>query len=482
MTQSRALVYARSHRSRFLTELMNFVRFPSVSGQPKQAGNVSRCAAWLGNHLKKVGMQKVKVVPTRRHPVVYAEWRQAPGLPTALIYGHYDVQPPDPISEWVSPPFAPMVRENNLYGRGACDDKGQLFTHIKAIECYLRVAGRLPINVKCLFEGEEEIGSPHLTGFVERNRRTLAAQFAVMSDTRMLGPGRPSLTYSIRGQLGLEIEVRGPGHDLHSGNFGGAVHDPLQALCEIIAQLHDKNGRVAIPGFYNRVRRWTKNERSYMERNGPPDKQILRDAETESGWGEHGYSLYERVTVRPSLTVNGISGGYEGVGGKAIIPSRALAKISFRLVPDQDPQEVEMLFRRHIARITPATVKSAVRTNQSAKPAVIDRRHPALHAAAAAYGKAFGVRPVFLRSGGSIPVVSTFQRVLSIPTVLMGFALPDDRIHAPNEKFHLPNFYRGIETAIWFLWEISRQKMGQERLPALTPSRSNRWKSVGYGD
>jgi acetylornithine deacetylase/succinyl-diaminopimelate desuccinylase-like protein len=218
-----------------------------------------------------------------------------------------------------------------------------------------------------------------------------------------------------------------------------------------------------------------------MERNGPADQQILRDAETEAAWGERGYSLYERVTVRPSLTINGMSGGYEGVGGKAIIPSRALAKISFRLVPDQDPQEIEILFRRHIARITPSTVKSIVRTNQSAKAAVIDRRHPALHAAAAAYRKAFGALPVFLRSGGSIPVVSTFQRLLSIPTVLMGFALPDDRIHAPNEKFHLPNFYQGIETGIWFLWEISCQKMGQERLPALSPSRSNRWKSVGYG-
>jgi acetylornithine deacetylase/succinyl-diaminopimelate desuccinylase-like protein len=480
MIPARALVYARSHRSRFLADLMEFVRFPSVSAQPKHAGDIRRCSAWLGNHLKKVGLQKVKVVRTHRHPVVYAEWLHAPSLPTVLIYGHYDVQPPDPLSEWASPPFEPTVRGNNLYGRGACDDKGQLFTHVKAIEGFLHATGRLPVNVKCLFEGEEEIGSPHLTDFVERNRRALGAQLAVMSDTRMLGPSRPSLTYSVRGQLGLEIEVRGPHHDLHSGNFGGAVHDPLQALCEIIAQLHDKNGRVAIPGFYNRVRRWTENERDYMERNGPADKQILRDAETEAGWGERGYSLYERVTVRPSLTINGISGGYEGVGGKAIIPSRALAKLSFRLVPDQDPREIEMIFRRHISRITPSTVKSIVRTNQLAKPAVIDRHHPALHAAAVAYCKAFGASPVFLRSGGSIPVVSTFQRVLSIPTVLMGFALPDDRIHAPNEKFHLPNFYKGVETSIWFLWEIAQQIMGKKRTPALCTRWSNGWKPGNY--
>jgi acetylornithine deacetylase/succinyl-diaminopimelate desuccinylase-like protein len=466
MTAARAIAYARSHQSQFLGDLMDFVRFPSVSVQPKHADDVKQCATWLENHLKKVGLQKVKAVPTRRHPVVYAEWLCAPGLPTVLIYGHYDVQPPEPIAEWTTPPFQPTIRNNNLYGRGACDDKGQLFTHIKTIECYIHAAGRLPVNVKCLFDGEEEIGSPHLTDFIERNRRALAANFAVMSDTRMLGRNRPSLTYSLRGQLALEIEVRGPQHDLHSGNFGGAVHDPLQALCEIIAQLHDKNGRVAIPGFYNRVRRATESERDFMQRNGPRDREILRDAETETGWGERGYSLYERVTLRPSLTINGISGGYEGVGGKAVIPSRALAKLSFRLVPDQDPHDIEVLFRRHVARIAPPTVKCIVRTNQFAKPAVIDRRHPALHAAAVAYRKAFGTMPVFLRSGGSIAVVSTFWRVFAIPTVLMGFALPDDRMHAPNENFHLPNFYKGIETGIWFLWEICRKSSG-EKTPAL---------------
>ena len=452
---------------------MDFVRFPSVSAQPKHADDMKRCAAWLGKHLKKVGLEKVNVVPTQRHPVVYAEWLHAPGMPTVIIYGHYDVQPPDPLSEWASPPFEPTVRGDNLYGRGACDDKGQLFTHVKAIEGFLHVTGRLPVNVKCLFEGEEEIGSPHLTDFIERNRRALRAHFAVMSDTRMLGRNRPSLTYSLRGQLGLDIEVRGPRHDLHSGNFGGAVHNPLQALCEIVAQFHDKRGRVAILGFYDRVRHLNEIERAYMRRYGPPDKQILLDAETTVGWGEPGYSLYERVTVRPSLTINGIRGGYEGVGGKAIIPSRALAKISFRLVPDQDPHEIEILFRRYLARITPPTVKSIVRTNQLANPAVIDRREPALLAAAIAYRKAFGTNPVFLRSGGSIPVVSTFKRVLVIPTVLMGFALPDDHTHAPNEKFHLPNFYKGIEASIWFLWEISRKAKGRENLPAPCIQRVN---------
>ena len=446
---------------------MDFVRFPSVSVQPRYADDVKCCSAWLGNHLKKVGLQKVKVLPTERHPVVYAEWLHAPALPTVLIYGHYDVQPPEPIAEWTSPPFQPTIRGTNLYGRGAADDKGQLFTHVKAIEGYLRPKGRLPINVKCLFEGEEEIGSPHLKDFIRRNRRALAAQVAVISDAPMLGVNRPSLTYSVRGQLALELELRGPGHDLHSGNFGGAVHDPLQALCEVVAQLHDRNGRVAIPGFYDRVRRYSEAERDYMRRNGPTNEQILRDAETETGWGERGYSLYERVAVRPSLTINGISGGYEGAGGKGVIPSRALAKLSFRLVPNQDPREIEVLFRRHIAGITPQTVRSIVRTNQSANPAVVGRRHPMLRSAAVAYRKAFGRTPVFTRMGGSLPVVSMFQSELAIPTVLMGFALPDDRVHAPNEKFHLPNFYRGIETSIWFLWEISRQFRHNKHTPAL---------------
>jgi acetylornithine deacetylase/succinyl-diaminopimelate desuccinylase-like protein len=467
MTPFQAITYARSHRSRFLADLMDFVRFPSVSVQPKHAEDVKRCAAWLGNHLKKVGLERVKVMPTQRHPVVYAEWLHAPDLPTLLIYGHYDVQPPDPLAEWTSPPFHPTIRGNNLYGRGASDDKGQLFTHVKAIAGYLHLMGRLPINVKCLFEGEEEIGSPHLTGFIRRNRQALAAHVAVISDSPMLGMDRPSLTYSVRGQLGLELELRGPGHDLHSGNFGGAIHDPLQALCEIVAQLHDINGRVAIPGFYDRVRHCSETELDYMRRHGPRNEQILRDAEAETGWGERGYSLYERVAVRPSLTINGISGGYEGAGGTAVIPSRALAKLSFRLVPDQEPREIEVLFRQHIARITPHTVRSIVRTNQAASPAIIDRRHPTLRSAAVAYRKAFGRSPVFTRMGGSLPVVSMFQSELAIPTVLMGFALPDDRVHAPNENFHLPNFYKGIETSIWFLWEISRRFRHNKHVPAL---------------
>jgi acetylornithine deacetylase/succinyl-diaminopimelate desuccinylase-like protein len=446
-----ALTYARTQQRRFLAELQGFVRFPSVSAQPQHATNIKKCAAWLAEHLRQIGLQTVKLVPTPRHPLVYAEWRKAPSKPTLLIYGHYDVQPPDPLSEWQSPPFEPIVRGDNLYGRGASDDKGQLFAHVKALESYFRTADRLPVNVKCVFEGEEEIGSPNLSAFLSRNRRRLVADVAVVSDTRMPAPDRPAITYSLRGGLGLDLELRGPDHDLHSGGFGGAVHNPLQALCELVARLHDANGRVAIPGFYESVRPVDSAERAYLARVGPTREQLLRDAGVETGWGERDYSLYERTALRPALTINGLGGGYQGPGSKAVIPALAWAKLSFRLVPDQDPRRIDRLFRQHLARIVPPTARVAVRTRLMAKPALLDRDHPAMRAGAAAYQRGFGVAPVFLRSGGTIPIVNAFQEVLGIPTVLMGFALPDDRMHAPNEKFHLPNFFRGIATCVHFL-------------------------------
>ena len=476
MAPLRALAYAHQHRPRFLAELKDFVRFPTISSQPGHSADLKKCATWLANHLRRIGLESVRVIPTRGHPIVHAAWQRAQGCPTVLVYGHYDVLPPDPIEEWRTPPFQPAVRGENLYGRGACDDKGQLFTHIKALESYLMSEHTLPVNVKCLFEGEEEVDSPNLAPFVAKNKHALGANAAVMSDTRMLAPNRPAISYAERGTLRLELEVRGPQQDLHSGNFGGAVHNPLQALCEMIAGLHDAGGRIAIPGFYEDVRTWSNKERDYMARTGPRDAEILKDARVEKGWGEQGYSLYERTTVRPALTVNGIVGGYQGSGVKAVIPSRALAKLSFRLVPDQDPQKVARLFSDHLARISPPAVKSTVRVLSSAKPAILKRDHPAMRAAAFAYRKGFGSSPVFLRSGGAIPVLSTFQDVLGIPTVLMGFGLPDDRIHAPNEKFHLPNFYNGITTSIWFLAAAGAKLQG-----AQTRLVQDDW-SMAYGD
>jgi acetylornithine deacetylase/succinyl-diaminopimelate desuccinylase-like protein len=453
---SSCFAYARSQRDRFVSELQEFVRFPSVSAQPARAKDVRNCAAWLAAQLRKVGLERVQLIPTRGHPIVYGEWLRAPGRPTVLIYGHYDVQPADPIEEWQSPPFEPVVRDNHLFGRGASDDKGQMFTHVKAVECLLRSAGSLPANVKCLFEGEEEIGSTNLPAFIKKHRNALAADTAVLSDTRMLSPDRPVITESLRGALSVELELRGPSHDLHSGNFGGSIHNPLQALSEIIAKLHDSNGRVAIPGFYERVRQLSPEERDYMARIGPTDGEILREAGAERAWGERGYTLYERTTVRPALTINGITGGYQGPGVKAVIPARASAKLNFRLAPEQDPHEIDRVFRAHLARIAPPTVRIAIKTHLAAQPAVVDRTHPAVSAAMEAYRKGFGHLPVFLRSGGSIPVVNLFQGILAIPTVLMGFASPDDSLHAPNEKFYLPNFFNGISTSIHFLIELAR--------------------------
>jgi acetylornithine deacetylase/succinyl-diaminopimelate desuccinylase-like protein len=467
MSPARALEYAEAHGQRFLAELKEFIRFPTISAHPQRAGAIRQCAAWLANHLRRIGMNNVNLIPTHGHPVVYADYcrrdggrsneglmhlaRTAARCRTVLIYGHYDVQPVDPLREWHSPPFEPMVRGEDLYGRGACDDKGQMFAHVKALESYLKSHSGLPVNVKCLFEGEEEVGSPNLIPFVRRNQRALAADVAVASDTHMLGPDQPAISYAERGSLNLELEIRGPKQDLHSGNFGGAVHNPLQALCEIIGKLHGSGGRIAIPHFYDRVRRWSESERLRMARIGPSDEDILRQAGVAEGWGEDAYTLYERTTVRPSLSVTGIVGGYQGPGVKRIIPGRALGKINFRLVPDQDPREIDLLFREYIARVTPPSVRATIRTHSRAKPVVMDPSHQAMRAAALAYRHAFGFSPVFLRSGGTIPVVSTFREVLGMPTVLMGFALPDDRIHAPNEKFHLPNFYRGIDTSLWFL-------------------------------
>lgn len=474
MNPKRALAYARAHRTKFVAELKSFLRFPSVSSQPERAGDVGRCATWLARHLKSIGLDNVRIVPTRGNPIVYASSLRAAGRPTLIIYGHYDVLPGEPLREWRTPPFTPTLKGDNLHARGASDDKGQLFSHVKALESYLKTAHRLPVNVKCIFEGEEEIGSPHLTSFIARNKRALRADAAVISDTRMLAPDRPAISYAQRGGLRAELEIEGPTHELHSGNFGGAVHNPLQALCEMIARLHDADGRVAIPGFYNDVPRWSEEERAFMARTGPTDEQILSEAKVERGWGESGFSLYERTTIRPALTLNGIVGGYQGSGGKSIIPARAVAKLSFRLVPNQNPQKIALLFRNHIERITPPAVRSSVRTSSPIEAALVNRNHSALRIAASAYKQGFGAPPVFLRSGGSIPVVNTFQKVLGIPAVLMGFGLPDDHIHAPNEKFHLPNFYNAIATSIWYL-ALAAKLRGPQSVYERTPTHNHRW-------
>jgi len=455
-TTGNVTAFVLRNQPRFTSELQAFVRIASVSGDPARRSDVKRCGGWLASQLRGAGLQRVRVVPTKQHPIVFGEWTGAAGKPTVLVYGHYDVQPAEPVREWTYPPFGAEIRDGFLHGRGASDDKGQLFTHVKAIESLLKQVRRLPVNVKCLFEGEEEIGSTNLVPFLERNRRALRADAAVMSDTRMVDPSQPALTYALRGQLAVELSVQGQRHDLHSGNFGGAVHDPLQVICEIVARLHDREGRIAIPRFYDRVRRWSESERNYLARTGPSDEAVLHEAGATEQWGERGYSVYERLTLRPSLAVTGIYGGHTGVGPKAVIPRQAVAKMSFRLVPDQDPAEIERMVRAFISRIAPPTVHVTMKTHIRSRPALIDRQHPAMRAAAKAFRGVFGRDPQWVRSGGSIPVVSEFKRVLGIPTVLMGFASPGDSLHGPNERFSLKNFQRGILTSARFLEELGR--------------------------
>lgn len=444
---SAAHAYATRTRCRALAELAQFVAIPSVSSERVHGADVARAARWLAGRLRAAGLPEVALVPVPGPPLVVGAWRRRPGAPTVLIYGHYDVQPAGPSTAWRSPPFQPTVRNGALYGRGASDDKGQLYTHVKALEAYLQGAGELPCNVVCLFEGEEEIGSPHLRPAL-RLINKLRPDLAVVSDTRMLAPGRPALTYALRGKLVLHVTVQGPGHALHAGAFGGAVHNPLHALCDLLAGLHDARGHLRIPDFYREVLQVPPAERAALAKSGPSDAVLRHDAEIEQGWGEPGYSLYERTALLPSLSITSMGGG---VGEGDSIPARATARLVFRLVPDQEPEPIAQRVIGYLRQQTPPTVRLQVRLGQHTRPVLLPRDHPALRAAAQAYQAGFGVPPVLLRSGGTIPVVSMLQSEMGIPTVLMGYALPGDAMHGPNEKMDLNNFYRGIATNIAFL-------------------------------
>ncbi|GAA4435682.1 dipeptidase [Pontibacter saemangeumensis] len=458
-----ALSYASANFAESVQDLASFIRFESIGTDTKYKRQTAACAGWLAKHLKQIGLEHVQVFATKNHPVVYADWIRYPSKPTLILYGHYDVQPVEPIQEWVRAPFKPIVSGNYIYGRGASDDKGQLLAHVKALEAFLKTQRQLPVNVKCVFEGEEEMGSPNLQNFLHTHRDLLKADVAVLSDMAIMAKDKPSLTYALRGSLSVELEVRGQGVDLHSGNFGGAVHNPLQVLCELLAKLHDASGKIAIPGFYASVKDYEQQERAYMARYGPTDKEILQNARAAKGWGEEEFTAYERTTIRPSLSINGIVGGYQGQGVKSVIPSKASAKLNFRIVPNQDPYVVEKLFRQYIKKLTPATVTTHVHANLHARSYEIGVRHPVLQAGKLAYARGFGVAPVLTRIGGTIPVLSLFEEELNIPSVLLGFGLPDDRIHAPNERFYLPNFLKGIHTCIWFMAALSKYKLSAKK-------------------
>jgi len=448
----KALEYTQANRGKFLAELKEFLSIASVSTQPEHKPDIGYAATWLRDRLLIAGFPKVDIMPTPGHPVVYAEWLAAgDDAPTILIYGHYDVQPPDPLEEWNTPPFEPTIVGDDIFARGAADDKGQLYVHVKAMEAFKKTAGAPPVNVKCIFEGEEECGSPNLEPFVRENVDLLTADVAVISDTHILGKDQPSIVYALRGLAYVEVEVTGPNHDLHSGIYGGAVHNPIHALCEMIASLQNEDGRITIPGFYDKVRELAPEERAEMAKAPFEREEWLREAGVKTDWGEAAYTIVERKSARPTLDVNGIWGGYIQPGAKTVLPSKAFAKISMRLVPNQDPVAITQLIQNHLAKIAPPAVAVKVRELHGGEGAIIRRDSPAMKAAFRAYSEVFGKRPIFVREGGSIPIVAAFQRVLGIETVLMGFGLPDDRLHSPNEKFHLPNFYRGIETSIHFM-------------------------------
>jgi acetylornithine deacetylase/succinyl-diaminopimelate desuccinylase-like protein len=447
-----ALAYAQEHRQRNLDSLLELLRFPSVSMEPEHEPDMKRAADWLAAYLQQMGLSRVETPATEGYPVVYGEWLGAgEDAPTLLAYGHYDVQPVDPLDEWQTPPFEPTVRGDDVFCRGASDDKGQLFAVIAAAESWLKAEGRLPINLKLMLEGEEELSSPHMAAFVERHRQQLAADAILICDEAVLDPQTPLIMYGVRGTLYLEVAVRGPANDLHSGTFGGAVDNPFNVLVRLLAQLQDAaTRRIKIPGFYDHVRPLGDAERALLAKMPVTDEIARHLAGVSVLAGEEGYTTIERVSVRPTLEIHGLPGGFTGPGKKTVIPARASAKVSMRLVPDQDPHQIAQLFEAYLRDMAPPTVELAVHTLGASRPTVIDYRAPAIQAIAQAFERGFGAPPVYMRGGGSLPIVADFQDTLGVPVVLIGFGMPDDNTHAPNEKFHLPNFARGIETLIHY--------------------------------
>ncbi|HLP16792.1 MAG TPA: dipeptidase [Bacteroidota bacterium] len=448
------LSYLDTNRDRYLTELTELLAIPSVSSQAEHKADMDGCAQWIARHAGSIGMNNVQIMPTPGHSIVYCDWLHAPGKPTVLIYGHYDVQPVDPLNLWETPPFEATVRDGNLYARGASDDKGQLFVHLKSIEAYLKINGSLPVNIKMILEGEEEIGSDHLDEFVKENKDLLKADLVLISDSSMYAKNLPSICYGLRGISYFEVEVTGPDHDLHSGSFGGSVHNPIQVLCEMIASLHDKNGKVTVKNFYDDVLPLSKLERDAFKRLPHSDKKYAKELGVKELYGEKGFSTLERLWARPTLECNGIWGGYIEEGTKTVLPSKAFAKLSCRIVPNQTSAKTAKLFEKHFKSIAPKTVDVKVRFLHGGEPAITPIQSPGVQAAITALEKGFGRKPVYQREGGSIPIVVQFKKLLGIDTVLLGFGLPDENAHSPNEFLSLDNFYGGIRTSVHFLDEL----------------------------
>lgn len=441
--------YLSQNKQRFLDELLELLRIPSVSADSKYKADVARCAEAVKDSLIKAGCDKAEICTTPGHPIVYGEKIIDPSKPTVLVYGHYDVQPADPLELWHSGPFEPVIKDEKIYARGACDDKGQMFMHVKAIEVMVKT-NTLPCNVKFMIEGEEEVGSVNLGKFLEGNKEKLKADIVLVSDTSMISMETPSLETGLRGLAYMEVEVTGPNRDLHSGVYGGAVANPINILCKMIASLHDENNHINIPGFYDKVQELSDAERKALN-NAPFDlEEYKKELNVKADWGEKGYTTLERTGTRPTLDVNGIWGGYTGEGAKTVLPSKAYAKISMRLVPNQSSHEIAQLFQKHFEGIAPDYIQVKVTEHHGGEPVVTPTDSAAYKAAAEAIKTAFGKEPIPTRGGGSIPIIALFEKILGLKTVLLGFGLDNDNIHSPNEKYDIFNYFKGIETIPYF--------------------------------
>jgi acetylornithine deacetylase/succinyl-diaminopimelate desuccinylase-like protein len=453
---SPALDFARENQQRFLNELKDLLRIPSVSTLEEHKSDVQKAAEFVAGELRRIGMDNVEVIPTKGHPLIYADWLHAHGKPTVLMYAHFDVQPPDPLDEWHTPPFEPTERNNNIYARGAVDDKGQLWMEVKALESLMNAHdGKLPLNVKIIFEGEEEVGGESIAAYVRKEKAKLKADFALVCDTELFAPDLPTLCVGLRGLVYTEIEAKGAMTDLHSGVYGGAAPNPFFALIEIISKLKDSKGKILIPGFYAKVKKPTNDELKAWKRL-PFNEEKYRKTEVGSKvlTGEPGYSVMYRTWARPTLEVHGMPGGFVGAGAKTVIPAKAKAKVSMRLVPNQDPDDILKRYTAFVKKHTPKGIETKISVHSKGPACVVSTDNKYIEAATDALHDIFKKDTVFIRSGGSIPIVTDFQDVLKIPSVMMGFGLPDDNLHAPNEKFHIPNFYRGIESICLFFEKL----------------------------
>ncbi len=459
LSQSQILdAYFTENREKHLEELSEFLRIPSISSLSEHKQDIQTAAEWLADKLRALNIENVSVDQTAGHPVVYGEWLHAEGKPTILFYGHYDVQPVDPLHLWESEPFNPVIRDNKLFARGASDDKGQVYMHLKMLEALFATEGTLPVNVKFIYEGEEEIGSPNLPAYVEEHKEKLAADLILISDTGLYAPGKPAVCYGLRGLTGVQIDVRGAKGDLHSGLYGGGVQNAIHALADILASFRDEHGTIQVEGFYDNVRPLSEEERQAYRELNFDEAALKQEVGVTELFGEEGYSYLEQTWARPTLEINGVFGGFSGEGIKTVLPAEAGAKITCRLVPDQDPNEIVQLLKAHIEKHKPKGVEVTVSEFDKGAPFLTPFDHPLIQAAGRSYERVYNVPTAFTRGGGSIPIVAAFDEILALPVVLMGFGLNSENFHAPNEHFHLENFDKGLRVLGDYLHEVSNLK------------------------